>query len=435
VAAKTPGVPPDAFYGLFRTGIPPQLGSVLRALDELVIDDTFIGQTLNAVLTQTLDVLRAGLQTALDDNIVPATLAASLDTIVATLGDLRLKYIGSVPYVRGKTPLSTVLATGNVPDELQTKFLNLYAANPKDVDGAIAQLQKDPAVTKQDLATLRFTLGAGELLSGNLPLLQHAVAQRSAGSIKGAGDLARLDVAGWTTVLNQVDPSATSIPPVLPGETPQQRIARLATTLAYRFEKRFPTPALADRLANDSAPPLASSTDVNTFLTNNFSLELRDMHLDRFLRDYPTALNGIGDPAATVNDLKRIQRVFRLFPSYDIVKPLLADGLDSAQSIYLIGEVRFVAKYGESMGKTAATDVYRRSERTYARALTLFANYNGAFNVGPPKALGPAPAPPAAPPPKSASSTSDGSGTPAPPTPAYESTGLEAFPNLQALFG
>jgi hypothetical protein len=398
LAKLAPDLAPEVFYAFIRTGVSSQLATVLQSLDTLNLDDNFVKQALQALLSQTLDALETELKSALALNLVPATLGDQLGSIMAKVSALRLQYLGTQPYVRGKTPLSSVLAAGNIAADVQGKFITAFAASPEDVEAAIAVLRKDTSITKQNISDLRFTLGASELLAGNLPLLGYAVTQRSNKAIQGAGDLARLDPAGWTALLDKLDPGATSIPPFYPDETPAQKIQRFSFVLAYRFEKRFPTTALIGRLAADTAPPLVTSKLLLQFLGNNPQLELRDMNLDRYLYDHPDALAGVPDAAAMIADAKRTQRLLKLFPGYDVMKPLLADGLDSAQAIYAMGETRFVAKYGPSIGNAPAVDIFRNAARVYSRSLALYAKYNGDFNRGQPRMLGKPPQVPQLPP-------------------------------------
>ena len=457
VAAKTLGIPAEAFYGLFRVGLPSQLAAALTPLDAIVIDEAFVTNTLNVLLALTIEALQAGIQAAIDRGVVSTTLADDLAAILAALGALRQKYVGTVPYVRGKTPVTDVLTAGGIATDVQTKFVAAFASAGGDPEAAFAQLKSDPAIDKATLATLRFTLSAGSLLSGNVPLVQHYASERVAGRIKSTLELAKLDAGAWTALFAQVDPQAASIPPVLPNETPQQRIARFSRTLQFRFEKRFPTPALLGRIQADAGAPLAARDDVIKVLQNAPSLELRDARLDSFLAQHPEALTGVSDanrPQA-IADLKRMQRIVKLLPSYDAVQPLLKAKLDSARAIYARGEASFVAEFAPALGKTAATDVYRRASHSYARALTLLTRYNGAFHVARPRAIGPAPKLPS--PDGSAGSagapnapagsnaptgsnaatggSSGGSGPAASASSAASDGGPAAVPDLQMLFG
>jgi hypothetical protein len=408
-------VTPLVFYSLFRASIPSTLAASLDSLDTLVIDDAFLTTVLGDVLQQPSERWDSTARAAVAANVVPATL---LDTLVAELAKLlalRVQYVGSGAYVRGKTPLTTVLSTSGAPQDLQTKFLNAYTQLQGNVSAVWKQLAADPTVTKPALTTLRFALNTAELVSGNLPLLQHWITARTAGQIKNVRDLAKLDASDWIALFGQVDPGATSITPIVPTETAQQKIERFSTTLATRFEMRMPTQALQGRMAKDLAAPVASRADVLAFFGNSPSFDLANTHIDRFVKDNATtAFAGVGNPAQAVTDLKRMQRVFKLVANYPVVKSLLTNKVDSAQAIYFMGRQTFLQGYGgaTSLGQNQAIEVYHRSEAAYANALALFAKWNRGFTFGSPSSV---------------ASQSNPQNDPV--------AQLAGFPNLQSLFG
>ena len=94
-------------------------------------------------------------------------------------------------------------------------------------------------------------------LANHLPLVQRVQGLRIAGTVKTIGDLARLDEADWAKLLREADPDAEQIAPQASTADETRAAARLrpadrsarGATLAARFENRYPTMALAGRLA------------------------------------------------------------------------------------------------------------------------------------------------------------------------------------------
>ncbi len=76
-----------------------------------------------------------------------------------------------------------------------------------------------------------------------------------------------------------------------------------------------------------------------------------------------------------------MERLFKLTPSHDRMKVLLADGLNSAQSVARMGRAAFVKKYsGKLGGKRAAKTLYARASYQMAMALALFGKYGEPFS-------------------------------------------------------
>ena len=115
---------------------------------------------------------------------------------------------------------------------------------------------------------------------------------------------------------------------------------------------------------------------------------------------------------ALVTDLKSVQRIFKLNPTYRAVDTLLTREIDSAQQIYFMGQGQFLNAVSDSgINKIEAKKIYRKAENTYALALAVFGDYNTAMNGVIP------------------------SGVATPALDAATQAKIAALPNLQTLFG
>src|SRR5205814_4234103 len=90
-----------------------------------------------------------------------------------------------------------------------------------------------------------------------------------------------------------------------------------------------------------------------------------------------------------IQQLKGVQRVFKVAPRYEQTDALLADGLDSAFKIYRMGESEFVRSYEAQPGFTRASahTTWRRAADTHAAVLTIVADLKGMQAEGLPKVL------------------------------------------------
>ena len=75
-------------------------------------------------------------------------------------------------------------------------------------------------------------------------------------------------------------------------------------------------------------------------------------------------------------EVKAVQRVFKLAPTFEATDALLADDLHSAQQIYRLGESEFVRRYAGRAGFTAesARLAWNRAADTHAAVLTIVAD-------------------------------------------------------------
>jgi hypothetical protein len=389
------GLRDETLFGIVSRGIPASLDAALGALPDAGIDPAFLGQVMSGVLAHERDVLSAALFAALSANVIPASYASAQEGELTLLDGLRVTSVGGTPYVRGKTSLNDLLAAGNVAVAAKTAFVKLYADNGGRLDVVWAALDADKTLSATDLAQLKTTLDAGDLLAGNVPLLTYAFAQLAApsGAIKTLSDLARLNLADWKALLKQVDPTGQSIPPVVANQTLDQRVTYLAKTLVNRFASRFPTVAFAGGLAKATTSAFKTKAEIVTFLGANPGLDIARMHIDAFIADPANKVTPPSTPALV--ELKTAQRLLRVSPHYTSLEALMGAGYTSAQSIYFKGRAAFMAHMSGPLGSASlASAAFARAEATYAAALTAYGNFNAQMNPTQLPIMGsPAPAP------------------------------------------
>ena len=392
------------FFGIFHQNIPSSLDAALANLPEAGIDATFISQVLSGVLANSRATLEAALTQAVSNNILPASYASVQESELTLLDGLRVNAVGNTPYVRGKTSLNDLLAAGAASAAAQAAFVQAYAANNGQIGPTWTQLRQNKNLTAADFTGLNTILNVGELLTGNLPLVKDTLNRLSTGSLSNVQNLALLDESDWVARITQVDPEASSIPQVIPSDTPQQRIARFAESLYKRFSGRYPTTAFAGGLSKAASSSFQSKVELTTFLTANPALSFKTTNVDQFL-----ATNKLTMSAAALADLKTAQRLFRISPHYTTVEALNSAGYTSAQSVYFAGRAPFLAQMTSALGSASlAKMAYARSQMMYATSLMAFGRYNQALT---------------------------GINLAVTPSPAPDPSLIASLPDLQALFG
>lgn len=377
-------------FGIFSQGIPAPLDTALAELPDAGIDDAFIAQILAGVLAHSSSSLALALSAALAANVLPATFAAKQAAELAQLDALRVQRAGASPYIRGKTSLNDLLAAADVDSTVHAAFTQAYAASGNRLGPTWKTLRANKALTKAQLAALNTALNAGELLGGNLLLVKDTIQRLTKGTLASVQNLALLDETDWVKRIQQLDPQATTIPPVLANDTPAQRIARFAKALAERFASRYLTTAFLGGLTKAKTSSFAAKDELVSVLTANPKLNLRRTHIDQYV-----VKNKVKLSAAALDALKIMQRLSLLSPHYATVEALKAAGYQSAQAVYFKGRAPFVAQMTPLFGsRPRAEAAWARAQARYASALSAFGRYNLALN-GTTVALMASPVPPA----------------------------------------
>lgn len=376
ILGKRHEVRPDTLFGLFYEGIPAALDAALAEPADSGLDETFATQVFAGVLSHERGALQKALAASVTGNIIPASYSVVEERELGRLDALRVQAVHARPYVRGKTPLGDLLAAGAVTDGVQTAFVQHYANNAGRLGPTWKALRADKTLPKDQLDQLKTTLSAGELLTGNVPLIKDTLQRVKKQSLARLSDLALLDEADWVARIKEVDPQATSIPKVLPDDTIDQRISRFAKALAQRFAGRYPTTALRGGLAKAKSSSFKTRNELMTVLAAHPTLDLRSGNIDHYV-----SKNKVAITAPALADLKTAQRLLRITPHYTNIEALKHAGYESAQAVYFSGREPFLAKMTEVLGSPGqARMAFARAHMTYATALATFSKFNLSMN-------------------------------------------------------
>ena len=398
------GLQAETLFGIFQARIPAPLAAALGSLPDGGIDDAFMGQALGGLLAHAREVLKRALDASVEGDVLPASYADGRDRELDRLDALREESTSRTPYLRGKTALADLLAAGSLSATVQSAFVSAFAASGRRIGQTWKVLRANKDLPPADLAALKTTLSTGELLAGNLPLVRDTLQRLSASSLRSIQELAALDESEWIQRVTAIDPDATGIPPVLPDETPAQRISRFSKALAARFERRYPSMAFAGGLAKAGVSSFKSKTEIVALLAQHPALRLERTNLDQYI-----ATKKVEISAPALAELKTAQRLLRIAPRYTSVEALKSAGYESAQAVYFSGRGPFVAQMSAPLGGDAAANAaFAQAKTTYATALTLFGRFGLALN---------------------------GVGTAAMASAAPDPGTIADFPDLQSLFG
>ncbi len=224
----------------------------------------------------------------------------------------------------------------------------------------------------------------GLITQNNAPLVQVLQTQAKAYSLR---DLAGLDAKDVGELISSSPEALAAIPQQHEGETNEQKSARTAQDLRGLANAVYPTASLAARLHKQSSSgnPVISA-DTARLLANLPELELRDAHVDRFLKQQSDdAFAGVADRAAAVAQLKTMQRVLRIAPVAEHAEILLRDGLHSARDIASLSALAFAETYAVQLGGAAHAKLYynKALETTASSALLSTTIHQATHDVSP----------------------------------------------------
>lgn len=383
VREKT-ALPPEVFFGFLRQGLPSILyESFLEDMqhpDRMALLEDKILRRLTDLIP---DLQRSLLEKAVADNLVPAKIGTQIDATLETLGRIKLHYAADINFGGGKGTVGQLLELTPVTQKDQATFLAAFQNHTDSLDTFWQKLKDDEIFTPEITQQVQLSFELGALTRNHIPLVAELVKLFSGGELKTKRDLAKLDQAGWVALFERPgsDGKPVGVPANIDGDTEQAKKQQFAAILEKQFERAYPTAAFAAKLGRAPQGAFNATKDATRFFDNNPEFQLDRFRVEHYIAEHEGALQGIEDGAALVSELKSVQRIFKLNPTYKAVDALLERNIDSAQKIYFMGQGQFVKALSDTgFNKIEARKMYHKAENTYALALTAFGEYNMAMN-------------------------------------------------------
>jgi hypothetical protein len=247
----------------------------------------------------------------------------------------------------------------------------------------VSRLEQAGSFSKKEIADLRTSFQLADLTHADFAVVQMVKNHFDVRSPEKIPVLATYPEADWVRLVKaQHDAGKLALPFEIVdinkgASAPAAEI--YGKTLAKQFRETFPTMAFAGGLRramqNGGSRGLRHAPVLNDFLARHNGFELLTTPIDDFLKTHPVT-SDISSNGDFRLELKAIQRVFKLAPTFEATDALLADNLHSAQQIYRLGETEFVRRYAGTADFTAenARQVWNRAADTHAAVLTIVAD-------------------------------------------------------------
>lgn len=247
----------------------------------------------------------------------------------------------------------------------------LFIENKNDLNSFFDRVT-DPSFydTKTNERDAKVNIEMGRLFGFGNEIIPRIAKARG---IKKPGDtrkLARLNKADWVREISKARPDIKD----------KQVINMYASATVRKLEKEFPTLAFAAQLERAKKPVFKNQDNIVSFFNKHEDFELTRHNVDLYLKEKKVAVK---EKEAISEELKSLQRVFKLVPNYRKTLALREEKIHSSQSIVSIGEARFVKEVAPKAGieEKEAKEIYRKAETKHTAAMLMIGDMHDSMSV------------------------------------------------------
>ena len=181
--------------------------------------------------------------------------------------------------------------------------------------------------------------------------------------------LARLNKSMWVEEIRKANP----------GLKTNEVINTYASGIVRTFERAFPTIAFAAQLERSTQTVLDNQKAIVSFLNAHEDFEMLRDNVDVYLKDNKVPKK---DHEEISDELKSVQRIFKLIPHYGKTMALRNAKMHSAFNIVSTGKTRFVNEIAPKAGlsPTEAKEVFLKAETKHTASMLMIGNLNDSMS-------------------------------------------------------
>lgn len=367
--SKSTKVEPGFFYTLFRMGT--LLGNRFisdakaRSHVDMASDETLI--LYDIALTEEKKI-REGVKKACNELLVSQTV---LRNIKKSLAGISYYHPKAQAYYKNEHPekiialLSSVFKKGNLDEARQ-----LFKKNRGDLVQFFEQVSNDLFSEVQlKKTTAKTTSQFDDLTRAGSSLIPGLIQEKRVSVPTDIGKLATLNKTDWEEKLAK---SA--------GSEGAKLNSTYASAIVRKLEREFPTMAFMAQLEREEKSVLNHQKEIVDFLKKHEDFELHRDNVDVFMKQKKikaTERDAIGE------ELKAIQRVFKLTPSYSKTLALREQKIHSAMNIVQMGKENFVNEIAPRAGMNPkeAIQVFLKAETRHTAAMLAVGELRDSLSV------------------------------------------------------
>ncbi|PTS94649.1 hypothetical protein DBR11_22760 [Pedobacter sp. HMWF019] len=344
-------IDPDFFYALLRENtlllsdpsqnLPIRLSIGLQSPPEPLL--------LEAALKET-DTLSQTVKTAIKGQIVNPSLEKRFKRNLELLQSFKKRAEKYSTEQHTEKILSTIgrfLLDGKVQE-----VKKLFKENRNDLNAFFDKVT-NPAFFSSNAraADVKTSIAMGQLFGFGNEIIPHLMKSRKISKPEDIRKLASLNKTEWLTELTKANGSKA------PTAEQKKALSFYASTMVRKMEKAYPTTAYAAQLKREKSTVFKTQRQILDFLNKN--------------EDFNLAKDAIQENQPYSNELKSIQRIFKLTPSYSKTNALLKQNIHSSHQIVAMGKTRFLktAAPAANIEPAEAKEMFRKAESTNAAAM------------------------------------------------------------------
>lgn len=318
----------------------------------------------DAVLTEEISIQR-DLNAAAKEMIVSPLVEADCQKNLALLQKFKKQ---AEEYYQNAHPRKVInLISRFVLEDKIDELGELFRKNKNDLNVFLKKVT-DVCFFKTDIEAneAKASIALGEILGFNETIVSQVKELQKITSREDVKKLASLDKAGWKEVLTK---SANKIN-IAGKPLDMELIDQHASSLVRKMEKEYPTAAFSAQLAREKNIIYKNQSSLKEFFTKHDDFDLQHSNIDLFLKKHAPDILKNEDVR---EEIKSVQRIFKLVPQYSKTNALRQQDIHSAQSISSIGETRFVKEIAPKASITAkeAKEIFQKAERISTAAMLI----------------------------------------------------------------
>lgn len=364
-------ITPAFFYALFRKNTLLQNDfsrnpKNVRLSIGIGVDDQIL--LYDAALADSKKIA-ADIKAAAEEKIISATEAKNVKRNIEVLSIYKER---ASEYYRTEYPQKVVnLLTSFFKEGKLQQIQQLFAESKNDLNSFFDKIT-DPAfyATQRKGQDAKATMELGRLFGHDNETIQQIAKSRGIKKPKDIRKLARLNKSEWVKEIGEARPDIKD----------KQAISAYASAIVRRMENEFPTLAFAAQLERTKKAVLKNQDNIVSFFNKHEDFDLMKHNVDLYLKEKKVAAK---EREAITQELKSVQRVFKLVPNYSKTIALLGEKIHSSQNIVAIGETRFVREIAPKAGisEKEAKEIYRKAETKHTAAMLLVGDLQDSMSV------------------------------------------------------
>jgi hypothetical protein len=293
---------------------------------------------------------------------------------------------------------STLMDAGIKEKGKQETFVQLFNRYRTITPELLQTLEKDNSFTPAEIDDLHTSYRLAELTRGDFSVVKAIKEEFNVRTPAAIGTLAKKSKAQWVELVKRKQEAGEMTLSLMTAAGPENmrmpEAEIFAGTLERQFREAFPTMAFSGGLEraidNGSVKGLKHAQSLGRLLEVHTDFELLKTPVEDFFNNNLNPdLEPLAQDTAFRQEVKAVQRVFKLSPTFEATDVLLADDMHSAQKVYRMGRTEFVRHYSGKPGFTAETAAlaWDRAAETQAAVLTFVGDIKALQSRDLPQAL------------------------------------------------